>query len=196
MPGYNWRNRRTGAGPPARSQQLGHGVSCLLGRGFGRNCRAPPSLTTILGFVSRQPFEPDQADQRSTKRSRRWSSSTGATGAMAGWGSDALDGPPQPGMHSRVAFANGGPGTTGTDAPILRNVRRRQAATFSTATGQCPDSCVRCVMSVIRAAKVVPGACIPRAVGDVVGFARPVFTTDNGLRTTDCEARIVASAAS
>jgi hypothetical protein len=51
-------------------------------------------------------------------------------------------------------------------------------------------------MSVMQAAKVVPGACVPRTVSDVVGFAQPVFTTDNGLRTTDCEARILASAAS
>jgi hypothetical protein len=36
-----------------------------------------------------------------------------------------------------------------TDAPVLRNARRRQTATFAPATGRCPDSCVRCVMSVM-----------------------------------------------
>jgi hypothetical protein len=35
-----------------------------------------------------------------------------------------------------------------------------------------------------------------RCVGDVDGFARPVMTTDNGQRSTDCEAGILASAAS
>jgi hypothetical protein len=45
----------------------------------------------------------------------------------------------------------------------------------------------------MRAAKVVAGGCVPRSVGDVVGFARPDFTTDNGPRTTDLEAGILAS---
>jgi hypothetical protein len=72
----------------------------------------------------------------------------------------------------------------------LRHERHRAG------TRRSLDSCVRCVMSIMRAAKVVLEACVPRTIGDLVGFARPVFSTDNGLRTTDCEARILASAAS
>jgi hypothetical protein len=104
MPGYN---RRIGACPPARSDQRRRRLSCLLGRRLGRNFRALPSLTTILGFVSLQPFEPEQTDQRSPKTPGTCSGSTAATGALTGFRSDDIDRPPQPGTHSPVAFTNG-----------------------------------------------------------------------------------------
>jgi hypothetical protein len=132
--------------------------------------RTQPSLTTILGFVSLQRFGPDQADQRSSKKSRPCSSSTGATGAPAGYRSHEFDGPPQPEFHSRVTLANGAPvGASGWyrcagssecaekaggdvfngDGAMPGFLRPLRHERHGQVTGLCPDCCVRCVMSVI-----------------------------------------------
>jgi hypothetical protein len=93
VPGYDRRNRRTGARSPPRSNENGRRRNALLGCRFARNSQVLPSFTTILGFVSLQRFGHDQTDQRNPRSTRPCPSSTGATGALAGSWSDALDRP-------------------------------------------------------------------------------------------------------
>jgi hypothetical protein len=84
MPGCDRRNRRTGARVPSQSDQHGRRAIPSPRWKLAPNSQVRRRVTTILGFVSQQRSRANRTDQRTSQRSRRCSSSTGATGALIG----------------------------------------------------------------------------------------------------------------